>query len=69
MTHVCRSWRQAAVNAPELWTEITIGNAMAAKVFLKRSRELPLNVDLPLGPGDEAEIDILNVLVPHTHRF
>lgn len=42
---------------------------MAAKVFLKRSRELPLNVDLPLGPGDEAEIDILNALVPHTHRF
>jgi hypothetical protein len=71
VTHVCRFWRQAAINAPELWTEITIRNAEAIKAFLERSGELPLNVDLRLGSGDavETDHDILDALVPHTHRF
>lgn len=70
-THVCRFWRQVAINAPELWTEITMRNVEAIKVFLERSSELPLNVDLRLASEDIAETNnnILDTLVLHTHRF
>jgi len=73
VTHVCRFWRQAAINAPELWTEIVTRDITveAIKGFLERSGELPLNVDLRWVPGGAAETDqdITDALVPHTHRF
>ena len=69
VTHVCRSWRQAAITAPELWTEVTMTDLEAVKVFLERSRSVPLNVKL--GPGSRMEIgdDLFEAVVPHTHRF
>ena len=65
VTHVCRFWRQAAINAPELWTDIPMISAEAVKVFLERSGELPLNVDLRLSSNH----DVLDTVIPHTHRF
>jgi len=68
VTHVCRSWRQVAIAAPELWTEITMENPEAVRAFLERSGAVPLKVDLHLGSG--AKIDqVLEAVIPHVHRF
>ena len=69
ITHVCRFWRQVAINAPELWTEITMKNPEAVEAFLERSGAVPLNVDLHLGPGTEPPCGILEAVAPHSHRF
>jgi len=39
ISHVCRTWRQVAVTAPELWTEIKMTELELVKVFLERSRQ------------------------------
>ena len=69
ITHVCRFWRQVAINAPELWTEITMKNPKAIEAFLERSGAVSLNVGLHLGPGTEPPCGILEAVAPHSHRF
>ena len=69
VTHVCRSWRQVAIAAPELWTEITMVNQEAAKAFLGRSGAVPLKVDLQLGSGAKIDQDLLEAVIPHVHRL
>jgi len=69
VTHVCRSWRQVAITAQELWTEVTMMNLKAVKVFLERSGAVPLNVELLLGSWTVADDNLLKAVVPHTRRF
>ena len=69
VTHVCRSWRQVAITAPELWTQITMANLEAVKVFLERSGAVPLRVDIRLGSKGESHEKILEALFPHARRF
>ena len=69
VTHVCRSWRQVAIAAPELWTDITMANPEAVKAFLQRSGAVPLKVGLRLGSGARIDQDLLGAVVPHVHRF
>jgi len=69
VTHVCRSWRQVAIAAPELWTEITMANPDAVKAFLERSGAVPLNVGLRLGSGAKFDQDLLDAVIPHVHRL
>ena len=64
VTHVCRFWRQAAINAPGLWTEIKMTNLEAVKVFLERSGAVPLDVQLR-----SANKDLIQAVAPHSHRF
>ena len=69
VTHVCRSWRQVAITAPELWAGITTTNPKAVKVFLERSGACPLNVDILLGSKAEVDNNNLRTVIPYTHRF
>jgi len=71
VTHVCRFWRQAAINAPEVWTDIPINSAEVARVFLERSGELPLNVYLRLyfKHAGKTNHDIIDAVNPRTHRL
>lgn len=69
VTHVCKSWRQVAVAAPELWTEITMTKLEVVKVFLGRSGVVPLNVDLRLDSEAGTDGELLEAVVPHTRRF
>ena len=71
VTHVCRFWRQAAISAPEVWTDIPINSVEVAKVFLERSGELPLNVYLRLYSKNVGKTnnDILDAVIPRTYRL
>jgi hypothetical protein len=64
VTHVCRFWRQVAINAPDLWTEIKMSNLEAVKTFLERSGVVPLHVDLRPANGD-----LILAVAPHVYRF
>lgn len=64
VTHVCRFWRQVAINAPELWSEITTTSLEIVETFLERSKTVPLNVYFR--PVNQK---ILRSVAPHTHRF
>ena len=64
VTHVCKYWRQVAIAAPDLWTEINMTNLEAVEVFLERSGAVPLNVNLR-----SMNEDILQTVAPHAHRF
>lgn len=47
LTHVCSRWRSIAVACPSLWNEINIFWPAWAKVFARRSLQLPLIVSSP----------------------
>lgn len=64
LTHVCRRWRQTALNTPRLWAcmHIELTNAVwhvpwlkgqlsALRLWRKRSRPKPLSVILSVGPN------------------
>ena len=44
MTQVCRSWRDALISTPSLWTNINLSNPPRATEFLGRSRNQLLDV-------------------------
>ncbi|KAH8091699.1 hypothetical protein BXZ70DRAFT_476761 [Cristinia sonorae] len=46
VTHVCRYWRDVALQTPTLWTAIPVGQGSVpfAKEFLARSRRSPLRI-------------------------
>jgi len=69
VTHVCMSWRQVAIAAPELWTEITMTNLEAVRAFLERSGAVPLKVGLRLGSGARIDQDLFEAVIPHVHRL
>ena len=64
VTHVCKFWRQVAIDTPDLWSEIHMTNLEAVDTFLERSRTTPLNVDL-----NSAYEDVLRSVGSHTHRL
>ena len=70
VTHICRFWREVAINAPDLWAEVKMTNLEGVKVFLERSSAVPLNVSLRLGShlGTETNRGLLEVVAPHAHR-
>ena len=64
VTHVCRFWRQAAINAPDLWTEIKMKNLEVVEAFLERSGAVPLDVYLR-----SVNRRMIQAVAPHVHRF
>ena len=51
VTHVCKLWRNIAVNTPSLWTQIDNLNPRVTEVFVERSKDALLELDISLtGP-------------------
>ncbi|KAI0329165.1 hypothetical protein GY45DRAFT_1325421 [Cubamyces sp. BRFM 1775] len=46
LTHVCKKWRDVALNCPTLWTCIDNHKTDQMHAFLARSRDVPVNVHL-----------------------
>jgi F-box-like len=48
ISHVCRAWRDAALQCPLLWTNILFCPPQWTAVMLERSRNAPLRVEVPI---------------------
>ncbi|KAL1947442.1 hypothetical protein VTO73DRAFT_14403 [Trametes versicolor] len=46
VTHVCQHWRDVALHAPGLWTHVGNTSPEGVKTYLRRSKELPLDISL-----------------------
>ena len=46
ITHVCSSWRAAALGTAKLWTDITIPELALARACFERSGELPVSLSI-----------------------
>lgn len=81
LTHVCSSWRHAALNTPELWVRLLPifhdkrpGEALlpASKFFLERSAPLPFPVSLGSGYDASAGANLgplMDTLFAVPHRW
>ncbi|KAH9857580.1 hypothetical protein C2E23DRAFT_281418 [Lenzites betulinus] len=62
ITWVCRAWRTLALGAPNLWGSIYGGNpsqkhAVITEMFIARSKNAPLDIDLPFTLSPPAFLD------------
>ena len=46
ITHVCSSWRAAALGTAKLWTDLTIPELAPARACFERSGELPVSLSI-----------------------
>ncbi|KAL0572649.1 hypothetical protein V5O48_009307 [Marasmius crinis-equi] len=66
-THVCRTWRAAALESPSLWTRPDFRFPNIAREMLKRSRSLPIALDictLAVAKREELAIEALTEHLP-----
>ncbi|KZT12031.1 uncharacterized protein LAESUDRAFT_163766 [Laetiporus sulphureus 93-53] len=84
VSHVCRHWREVAINTPALWTSIDFseGHPYArSAVYLERSENAPLDLCIDFtedGLDEEGEQAIKNMcdmqrilqlILPHVHHW
>lgn len=68
VTHVCRHWRQTALDCLALWTDLSFVNAEFTRVMIKRSQSAPLSVCY--GWNDEKiPFDVLSDALAMTQRL
>jgi hypothetical protein len=46
LTHVCRAWREMFTSRSSLWADLDCKNYDRARVYLERSKSLPINLSL-----------------------
>lgn len=66
-THVCHLWRWALISCPRLWSNLTFRDEGRALAFLKRSKSVPVFVDIR-GNSEPSEI-VRESLVGITDRL
>ncbi|KAG8948459.1 hypothetical protein FRC03_000715 [Tulasnella sp. 419] len=81
ISHVCRRWRQYALDIPILWNTLVFRRKTRyetwdrEKAFLERSKDAPLGVIIRHWPGDDiglstsAMAGILRLIKPHISRW
>ncbi|KAF9474922.1 hypothetical protein BDN70DRAFT_898576 [Pholiota conissans] len=55
LTHVCRRWREIAINLSTLWVDMPIEHPGWIEKAIQRSKDSSLIVDVLIGPFDESE--------------
>lgn len=58
VSHICKRWREVAVESPVLWTNISFTEAPPfdrSRIWIERSKGLPLNIDIDCTAPDEDE--------------
>ncbi|TFY74167.1 hypothetical protein EWM64_g9845, partial [Hericium alpestre] len=70
VTHVCRHWRDTALDAPCLWNDIFSGrlNNQWTDLMLTRTREIPITIRWNLDEDEYCDHWDLRMLSPHVHR-
>jgi hypothetical protein len=72
ISHVCRSWRDSALQCPLLWTNILFRPPEWATVMLERSRTAPLTVEIPvdhLNVADVGFVSSVRLVLSHIHHI
>ena len=64
LTHVCRAWREIFTSRPFLWTQFNCANADKTRVYLKRSKSSPINLQVQT-TGDPPPHDPFFQIIPH----
>lgn len=68
LSHVCRDWRLVALDLPNLWAEVDLGQCQEeCLTFLKRSKNVPLMVNIETFANNIGEF--LDAVVPHAERW
>lgn len=63
ITHVCRLWRQVALDSPQIWSYIFgFAPPSIVKLFLERARSTPLYLWSPVFSNDESVLAVLDHL-------
>ena len=65
VTHVCKYWRAVGIQNPWLWTSFPLHHTDAVKVYLARSKNLPISLSLTR----RLSINLAPTLSPSTHRI
>jgi len=69
LTHVCRGWRKLFTSHPSLWTRLDFTNVDKTRVYIERSRSLPLEATLCKTKAESSLEEALLLAVPHIRRF
>ncbi|KAJ3539757.1 hypothetical protein NMY22_g4593 [Coprinellus aureogranulatus] len=67
-THVCRHWRQVALNCPALWAGLPLRRPEIADVFLRRAKAGLLDIEYH-GRSSESELLLTKVMKGGIHRL
>ena len=65
LTHVCRSWRDIFISHSSLWTRLDFKDVDKTRVYIERSKSVPLDIHFPEFYQKEASL----LVIPHTHRL
>ena len=60
VSHVCRFWRDVALNMPSLWTNLDFTEGppfTKSRVWIERSQNLPLDIHIDCGGSDDDDDD------------
>ena len=65
LTHVCRNWRAIFVSRPSLWTRLDFKNVDKTRVYIERSKSVPLEIGFSLFYREKAFL----LAIPHIRRL
>ncbi|TDL22622.1 hypothetical protein BD410DRAFT_839686 [Rickenella mellea] len=71
VTHICRLWRQVAIECPSLWTSIRLSAArpQEASTFIQRAKSLPLTVVTSMTSSSTELVSITEFMLEHLSRI
>ncbi|OJT15606.1 hypothetical protein TRAPUB_5934 [Trametes pubescens] len=69
ITHVCRTWRSAALAAPNLWSHVDNHTKSKTKAFTFRSGTLPLSLTISGKIGSDLTLRLLKEFGPRLQRL
>ena len=74
-SHVCRHWRETALNYPHLWSHINLSKLAPAAIpkMLARAKMAPLHLELDFTGRSQKQIDAFELQleehIPHTRHL
>ena len=69
LTHVCRGWWEIFTSRPSLWTRLDCTNVKIMRIYIERSRSLPLAVHLGYIVGTTPWEEAFLLITPHLCRL
>ncbi|KAF9780881.1 hypothetical protein BJ322DRAFT_1213524 [Thelephora terrestris] len=69
LTHVCRGWREIFTTRSSLWTRLDCMNIDKTRIYIERSRPLPLTVHLNGDESTDHWEEAFFQVVPHIGRL